>query len=158
MGGRGAEGATHDVTEFEFWSRHLRKTLHRPPGDIAWKLQDRYKKGCPDVWYCLTGTQGWFEMKYHKAWPKGADTMVHVRVSVEQRRHLAQAYAARCDASVVLGVGREVFLLPYGCAVELTQAEIRAQAMWHGHLNTLAALRESLRNGVYFTGPVYLER
>ena len=63
--------------------------------------------GCPDVNYI----EGWIELKWRRAWPKGEDTKVSLdHFTLVQRRWLNKRYTAGGNAWLLLQVQREWLL------------------------------------------------
>ncbi len=63
--------------------------------------------GCPDVNYA----EGWIELKWRRAWPKGEDTPVTIdHFTVAQRRWLNKRFMAGGNAWLLLQVQHEWLL------------------------------------------------
>ncbi len=79
------------MTEREAWSRWLQPVLHFPSGDrVAWKVQDAYRVGLPDMLGRISDRVYLAEQKHVSRRPKRATTVVKVNLSVEQHRHLVE--------------------------------------------------------------------
>ena len=100
------------MLEKDFWSRWIKPTLNVADGTgVAWKVQDVYRPGLPDVLGCWRGLGYIIENKYVKAWPKRGTTDIPVAVSATQRKHLTDWTEAGGSAFVLLGVDHDWFLM-----------------------------------------------
>lgn len=126
------------MNEAGFWSRHVRPALHRPPRSVAWKVQDAFRTGVPDVDYCLGGVSGKLELKYRRTAPKRATTRIEPGVTVEQLRHLTAWAAAGGLAHVLYGLERRWWLLePDRAVTKLLVSELDEHALDRGVLSDL---------------------
>lgn len=76
------------MTERDLWNRVLRPVLHDPPNSVAYKVQDAFVKGLPDVVANLSGRTIWLELKVLKHAPVRASSPWRIGVTMEQRRWL----------------------------------------------------------------------
>lgn len=105
------------MNEKGFWENRVRPALHRPPTCVAWKVQDQFNRGLPDVDVCVDGVAAKLELKYVPKVPVRPTTAIKVDLSIEQRRRLFEWQGAGGNAGVVLGVDKLWFLLyPEMCA------------------------------------------
>lgn len=98
--------------EGAFWGK-VREALHKPPVSLCRKLTDAFTAGTPDAWYAVDGRVGFLELKYLPAWPAKDTTLVSLGhgVTLEQRRYLDMLVQGNVPAHVLLGVGKQLFLL-----------------------------------------------
>lgn len=109
--------------ERSWWAQKIQPKLHRPQENmLAWKMQDAFVMGRPDVLFNVPEAEGshrlvgWLELKYRPAWPARSSTLVDVGLTAEQYRHLDSWYRATKDlrtAIVLFGVADDCFLYPY---------------------------------------------
>lgn len=76
------------MTEKNLWTRIVRPALHDPPRSLAYKVQDAFVKGLPDVVAQQGGWTYWIELKTLDHAPVREDTPWRVGVTTEQRRWL----------------------------------------------------------------------
>lgn len=139
------------MTEKAFWSRVLRKALHRPPSSLAYKVQDAFVKGLPDVVAQVDGRTYWIELKTLDHAPVREDTPWRVGVTMEQRRWLQAWNRAWRDSAgfdlrgpitpafVLLWVDREKkwYALDPSIPDEVSQAEFSQYVLVEGLKDTL---------------------
>jgi hypothetical protein len=127
------------MNEKAFWANHVRKALHQPPSSVAWKIQDMYNAGLPDVAYIIDGRTGFLELKRVPAWPKRASSLVPLAATREQRRQLLEGREAGGACFLLLSVGKEWFLL------DPLVLEARS---WRARVEELNAWATEYRRGV----------
>ena len=69
-----------------------------------WHVQrheDRLSPGIPDLSFVCQGVAGWMELKYMEAWPKRADTLTDIGLSVVQKAWM-DAYVKHGGLAFVL--------------------------------------------------------
>lgn len=139
------------MTEKAFWNRVLRKALHKPPHRLAYKVQDAFVKGLPDVVAQINGLTFWIELKTLKHAPVRESTPWKVGVTMEQRRWLTawnRAYAGaplkyhppgHVPAFVLLWVDREKkwYALDPSIPDEVSQADFSQYVLAEGLKETL---------------------
>lgn len=76
------------MTEKNWWTRHLRPRLHKPPNHLAYKVQDAFVKGLPDLTLIQGGQTYWVELKTLDHAPVREGTPWRIGVTAEQRRWL----------------------------------------------------------------------
>lgn len=77
------------MTEKRFWDTVLRPLLHDPAkGSVAYKVQDAFVKGLPDVVANVRGKTFWIELKVLAHAPVREGSEWKVGVTKEQRRWL----------------------------------------------------------------------
>lgn len=98
--------------EHAFWNT-LKPILHAPThGRVAWKVQDAFKRGLPDVLGHVEGTAYLLELKYRESMPARSETLVQrLEPSIEQLRHLAEWHHAGGIAGLLMGSGRDWWLI-----------------------------------------------
>ncbi len=111
------------MNERQWWSSHVQPRVHNPAKrQIAWKQQDAFIKGRPDVLFSIFDhinghmLTGLLELKYDSAWPARHTTLIDVGLTGEQYRHLQIWYQNWEDARaamVLFGVGKDWFLFPH---------------------------------------------
>jgi len=97
------------VNEAGLW-RRVREAINSYPHAQARKLTDAFTAGTPDALYCVDGIAGVLELKYTE-WPKRAATLILIELTEEQRAWLEAWERAGGRAYVLLGVGKNWFLL-----------------------------------------------
>lgn len=126
------------MNESSWWSSHIKPRWHNPTkGQVAWKVQDAFNAGLPDVDVVFSGVAAKLELKYDVAWPKRPGTPVWFStldkvtrakaiVSAAQFNHLQQWHQGGGNAFVLIGIGREWVLLEQGAYENrpMTQAEL----------------------------------
>lgn len=135
------------MNEKSFWSRYVRPVLHQPNARrVAWKVQDAFNAGLPDVDFCLHGVAGKLELKYVKEYPKRASTTVKVATSPNQKRFLAEWAGAGGIALVLVGVDHDWYLLDEADADDLTRRELEDRSLGWGGFDKLEALPDVLED------------
>lgn len=134
------------MTEKLLWQNYLQSFLHRPHlGRAAWKVQDAFRKGLPDVDVCVRGSAHKLELKYVKDYPTRESTRLRIALTREQHRYLDEWARAGGSALVLVGVGRDWYLLAYDDAREpLLVDELLARARAYGALTDLEPLVAAL--------------
>jgi hypothetical protein len=131
------------MNEKRFWSAYVRPVLHDPAdGWVAWKVQDAFNAGLPDVFW--RGPWGWggvIEMKYQPARPVRADTPLTVAVTPEQRRHLKEWAGDKGHAFVLYGLERTAYLLSLDVPARVPQEELLAFSFGSWSLSNMKHLR-----------------
>lgn len=115
------------MNERQWWSSHVQPRVHNPAKrQIAWKQQDAFIKGRPDVLFSIMDDAdgamltGMLELKYDPAWPARETTLIDVGLTAEQFRYLQIWYENWRDpraAMVLFGVGKDWFLFPHDSAI-----------------------------------------
>lgn len=136
------------MREKDFWSRWIKPTLNPPDKfGVAWKVQDVYRPGLPDVLGCWRGVGFIIENKYVPAWPKRSSTSIAIAVSPTQRKHLTDWSEAGGPAFVLLGVDHDWFLLHPHAPTKVTGMELAAYYAG-GEPPTWAICAGRMRGGV----------
>lgn len=139
------------MTERAFWKRIIRPALHDPPRSLAYKVQDAFVKGLPDVVAMLEGRTFWLEIKTLDHAPVRAGTDWKIGVTMEQRRWLNAWNRAevqgdpdhRCHslpaAMVLLWVDREKkwYLMAPDMPENLAQEDFKNYVLAEGDKNSL---------------------
>ena len=110
--------------ERNWWSQHIKWRWHQPLlHQIAWKVEDAYNGGKPDVDFVFKGVSGKIELKYIDAWPAKEDKLITFSrdskldqnkvISPGQYNHLEQWAQGEGLSLVFIGVGKESFLFPF---------------------------------------------
>lgn len=97
------------MTEASFWDS-LRAAIKKTPDAVAWKVEDAFRKGLPDVVWRVESAAGFMELKYLEKFPARPSTKVRVKVTPNQMRHLLEWKGRHGFAYLLVGVGREWFL------------------------------------------------
>lgn len=134
------------MSEKNLWKR-LRKGL--APYLELQRLEDRYSRGVPDVLYAGpkdvlggAGRIGVVELKYLRAWPKRATTVVRLPTYRQEQRLWLQRFGRLTDAAwLLLQVEKTILLFDWCTAQDvgtLTREELEANAVmvWRGHMST----------------------
>ena len=104
------------MNEKGFWNGWVKRLLHTPPDSVAWKIEDKFRMGLPDVLVCLQGRAMLLELKYLPDFPKRASTQVRTNLTGPQRQHLVTWLRAGGEAALVMGIGKEILVLdPLTC-------------------------------------------
>ena len=102
------------MNEQQFWSNHVRPALHQPKaGRVAWKVQDAYNGGLPDVDF-VTGVNevAKIELKYIDSFPAKPETTCPRLMPTEgQFNHLEEWELGGGFSTMLIGVGDEWFLI-----------------------------------------------
>lgn len=131
------------MNERTWWSTHVKPRWHRPMlSFVAWKVEDKFFSGMPDVDAMFDGTAAKIELKYEAKWPVRPDTKlwfsynnpkdkVHTIISAIQWNYLEQYKNARGNAFVFIGVGKDWLLLEHGTFdnVPMTKDELAQVAV-----------------------------
>ncbi len=99
-----------NMNETAFWQTKVRKVLHQPPTYVAWKIQDIYNAGLPDVTFIMDGHAGFLELKRNPEYPKRLSSRVVIAATMEQRRRLIEGRAAGGSVWLLLAVGEDWYL------------------------------------------------
>jgi hypothetical protein len=124
------------MNEKIWWRSHVKPRWHRPQekGWLAWKVQDAFNGGLPDIDCCFSGTEAKIELKYLDAWPAREETLVwcstldkvtkaKALVSATQHNHLEQWHMCGGNAFVLLGVGKQWLLFRQGDYLNIPQTK-----------------------------------
>lgn len=131
------------MNEKNWYSSHIKPRWNKPEKRwVSWKVQDAFNGGLPDLDNCFEGTEAKVELKYREGWPVHVRTPVSFStmdkvtkarsiVSGAQFNHLQTWHNAGGNAFVLVGVGREFFLLRQGDYENraLTQHELYDQSV-----------------------------
>lgn len=112
------------MLEREWWSRHVKPRWHNPAeGRVAWKVEDAFNGGKPDVDFVFRGVSGKCELKYISAWPSRDDKLITFSrdselnqnkvVSPGQYNHLDEWQRGGGLSFVFIGVDKEWFLFSF---------------------------------------------
>lgn len=117
------------MNESGFW-RKIRQAAKRHPDTVAWKVQDQFNAGLPDVSLRVGEVAGYLELKYVKDYPARDSTPIWVKVSASQRAHLQEWRGPeRAGAAfVLLGVDQDWYLLDVSDLFEMADT--------YGHRNS----------------------
>lgn len=114
------------MNESQWWSSHVKPRWHEPgKGRVAWKVQDAFNGGLPDVDVCFHGTVAKIELKFEPVQPKRETTPLWFSeidkvlkhkgiVSAKQWNHLEQWCQAGGTSLILIGVVKSWFLLEQG--------------------------------------------
>lgn len=142
----------------------MKPRWHLPAhGRVAWKVEDAYAAGKPDVDCCFNGVVAKIELKYEAAWPARAMTPLWFSyrdkvtkakaiVTAGQWNHLEQWRQAGGLAFVLIGIGREWLLLKQGAYANEPMTKL--QLMSCACLTTLSPVTSY---SSLATIPLYLE-
>lgn len=144
------------MNEKGFWSRWVKPVLHDPAnGWVAWKVQDAFNAGLPDVfWRGPWGGGGVIEMKYQPEVPVRESTPCTIAVTSEQRRHLKQwggegLYYSKRAAFVLYGLAEWCYLLVPGVPERVMQRDLGSWSVAYWHR---ADMKDRLRDALYAPG------
>lgn len=149
------------MNERQWWAQKVQPRLHLPQeGKLAWKIQDAFVTGRPDVMFNVKDPKlnfgriiGWLELKYDMAWPKRPDTTIDVGVTAEQMNHLKTWYRLGRDqrtAVVLYGVGEDWWMFKHTAVVlvpnsKWTRADIIESSWFSGQgYNSLSTIWNTL--------------
>lgn len=145
------------MTEKSFWKRLRRDLKGRDEDVTAWKVQDAFNAGLPDVSLRVGAAAAYLELKYVKEYPVRSSTNVWIGLSANQRQHLREWRGSRGDGLgfVLLGVGRDWYLLdpedPYRHGERnaqghpgLTREELERWALARGEIGDWTDLLEAV--------------
>lgn len=122
------------MTEREVWRRVLQPLLHHPPDRVAWKVQDAFRKGLPDVLGRVGGRAYLLEHK-HPTLPARPTSQVSLGLHPAQRAHLLEWGGVERGAFILVTGERAgdllCWLLPPETPNELTLGELRT---WPEHV------------------------
>lgn len=114
------------MNESRWWSTHVKPRWHAPKsGRVAWKVQDAFNAGLPDVDACFNGKACKIELKYEPnppvhsttpLWFSTVDKVLKRRaiVSGAQWNYLKEWHDAGGLAFVLIGVKQTWYLLKQG--------------------------------------------
>ena len=154
------------MNERTWWSTHVKPRWHQPAKRlVAWKVEDKFFSGMPDVDAMFDGVAAKIELKYEPKWPGRPDTTLWFSynnkddkqktiVSAIQHNYLTQYKDAGGNAFVLIGVGKDWLLLEHGTFPNrpMTRAELEHAARL---FTTGNKTYESLSNIPYFIRETY---
>jgi hypothetical protein len=116
----------------------------------ATRVENRVGIGTPDVNYCVKGRgEGWIELKYADAWPKGEDTVLQLEHYTPQQKvwgRRRRAAGGRCHLLLQVGTDWLLFdakIAPHfvGKSPKKVLME-KAEAYWLGGLKPEELINE----------------
>lgn len=145
------------MLERKLWSLKIQPVWHKPPLWIAWKVEDRYNAGYPDVDCNFEGIFTKIELKRKPERPSNPDTMLTFSrdkegnktiLSVQQKRRMLEWRDAGGNCYVFISIERLWYLVPVIDIKNsgMSQREIAEAAVVHGDLtpNSLRHVPEYL--------------
>lgn len=134
-------------SEKAFWRNVLKPVLHQPGNSrVAWKVEDRYRAGIPDLDVCIHGNQSKVELKY-LPWKEAYDdpqAEVVLGLRTGQVRHLKEWDRAGGLGFVLVGIGREWWIFGPQVQKKGLVREYRTQALLTGWVDDLSPLVDFL--------------
>ncbi len=97
------------MNESQFWNK-VRGAFKARRGALAWKVQDAYRSGLPDVDAIVNGHVVKLELKYANGWPPRGGAL-QTTLKPTQRAHLIAWADAGGDAFILLGVGKKFYVI-----------------------------------------------
>lgn len=134
-------------SEKAFWNGPLKKALHQPAnGRVAWKVEDAYRAGVPDLDVVIQGNASKVELKYHPWRDRFDNPEAELVLGLRpgQVRHLKEWDRGGGLGFVLVGLGREWFLFGPHVQKKGLVRDYRAQALVSGWLDDLSPLVEFL--------------
>lgn len=135
------------MTERQWWSRYVRKALHRPgEGYIAKKAEDKFQTGTPDVDCMFNGTAARIELKYVKEGPMDWERALDL-LRPSQRVWIEEWSKGGGEVLLLVGVDDEKIAYIYNATKLLTGAGSRTYQFTWSARSTLSPL-ESVANNI----------
>ena len=120
------------------------------------RVENRVQRGTPDVNYCVSGVEGWLELKSVDNWPIRGGVLLIKHFTIQQRLWLRERCLAGGRAALLLRIEKpkKQYLLFDGLyaagslgMVSRKSLETNALIMWGPKMNRDAFLAGLLRGG-----------